>query len=35
MRKFLIKEDITILGKTVLKKNQTISIDIAWTNSQR
>lgn len=31
MRKFLVKEDITILGKTILHKNQSILVDISYT----
>ena len=30
MRKFLVKEDITILGKTVIHKNQSILVDISY-----
>jgi hypothetical protein len=31
MRKFLIKEDIKILGQIVLKKDQTITVEVAYT----
>ena len=31
MRKFRIKEDIQILGQTVLKKDQTITVEVAYT----
>ena len=31
MRKFLIKEDITVLGQTVIKKDQTITVELSYT----